>query len=190
MPTMHKIYFVFCFLFLVYAGKAQTCKASFRQANWAAKINVQGFHNLYKVDEGMYRSEQPTAKGMFSLDSMGIKTLINLRQTHTDTKEAKKTSLALVRISMNAFTISYTDIVVGMKAIMQAPKPLLVHCKHGSDRTGCIIAIYRIIKCNWTREEAIKEFREGGFGYHEKSFPNILELLKTIDIEKLKKDIL
>ncbi|MHB8260019.1 MAG: fused DSP-PTPase phosphatase/NAD kinase-like protein [Bacteroidia bacterium] len=176
--------------FSLWGQQAQICKVSFRQANWATKINVAGFHNLYKVDEEMYRSEQPTANEMFLLDSMGIKTLINLRQIHTDTKEAKKTAIGLVCIPMSAFTISYTDIVVGMKAIMQAKKPILVHCKYGSDRTGCIIAIYRIIICNWTREEAIKEFREGGFGYHEKSFPNILRLLKTIDIEKLKKDIL
>ncbi|HEX7413040.1 MAG TPA: dual specificity protein phosphatase family protein [Bacteroidia bacterium] len=177
-----KIALAFCFLFLVYVGKAQTTR-------WAEKIKISGFHNLYKVDESMYRSEQPTAKGMVSLDSMGIKTLINLRQAHNDKIETQKTSLFLVQIPMNAWTISYSDIVASLKAMLQAKTPVLVHCKHGSDRTGCMIAAYRIIKCNWTREEAIKEFREGGFGYHEKSFPNILRLLQTVDIEKLKKDI-
>ncbi|HTA62370.1 MAG TPA: dual specificity protein phosphatase family protein, partial [Bacteroidia bacterium] len=83
----------------------------------------------------------------------------------------------------------YTDIVTGIRAIKNAKKPVLVHCKHGADRTGCIVAIYRIIYCDWTREEAIKEFRFGGFHYHEKSFPNILRLVETVDIEKLKKDI-
>jgi len=90
---------------------------------------------------------------------------------------------------MNAWTISYTDIVAGMRVIKSAKKPALVHCKHGADRTGCIVAIYRIVNCGWTRENAIKEFRYGGFHYHEKSFPNILQLLETVDIAQLKKDL-
>jgi len=51
------------------------------------------------------------------------------------------------------------------------------------------MAAYRIIKCGWTKEEAIKELREGGFGYHEKAYPNIIRLVNSLDIEKLKKDI-
>ncbi len=175
------------FLFFVYAGKSQTTSVTTRQANWAEKINAPAFHNLHKVDANVYRSEQPKGKGMHQLDSIGIKTLLNLRQTKRD--KAKKTNLALVHVGMNAWTISYADIVAGVKAIAQAKKPVLVHCKYGSDRTGCIIAAYRISKCNWTKEEAIKELREGGFGFHEKNYPNILTLLGTLDIEKLKKDV-
>ena len=94
-----------------------------------------------------------------------------------------------MHIPMKAGTISYADIVAGIKTIMQAKKPVLVHCKHGADRTGCIIAAYRIVKFGWTKEEAIKELREGGFGFHEKNYPNILNLLNGLDIEKLKKDV-
>lgn len=180
-----KITLILSFLFGVYAGKSQTI----RPANWAEKINLSTLHNFYKVDADVYRSEQPSKIGMHRLDSMGIKTLVNLRQTKTDNDEAEKTSLTLVHISMNAGTISYTDVVAGLKTIMQAKKPVLVHCKHGADRTGCIMAAYRIIKCGWTKEEAIKELREGGFGYHEKAYPNIIRLVNSLDIEKLKKDI-
>jgi protein tyrosine/serine phosphatase len=180
-----KITLILSFLFWVYSGKSQTI----RPANWAEKINLSTLHNFYKVDADVYRSEQPDKKSMHRLDSMGIKTLLNLRQTKTDNDEAEKTSLTLVHISMKAGTISYTDVVTGIKAIMQAKKPVLVHCKHGADRTGCIMAAYRIIKCGWTKEEAIKELREGGFGYHEKAYPNIIRLVNSLDIEKLKKDI-
>jgi tyrosine-protein phosphatase SIW14 len=155
----------------------------------AYKLNVAGFSNLYKVDDSLYRCEQPTRKGFVLIDSIGIKTVINLRQRKTDNRKIKKTDLILVNVPMNAWTLSYKDIVAGMRAIKDAKKPIIVHCKRGADRTGCIVAIYRIVNCGWTREEAIKEFRYGGFHYHEKSFPNILRLLETVDIEQIKKDL-
>ncbi len=180
---VYRLVFLFSLLFFIYKGNSQ-------EIRWSEKITLSGFHNLYKVDKDIYRCEQPSKQGMQLLDSLGIKTSINLRRTKTDNKEAKNTRLILLHIPINAWTISYNDIILSMKAINKAQKPALVHCKHGADRTGCIIAIYRIVNCGWTREEAIKEFREGGFGYHEKSFPNILRLLQIIDIEKLKQDIL
>ena len=178
---VYRLTFLFCFFI---------CSANSQEIFWAKKIILPGLHNLYQVDKDVYRCEQPSKNAMYLLDSLGIKTCINLRQTKTDTKEAKNTHLTLVHIPINAWTISYNDIVLIMNAINMAKKPALIHCKHGADRTGCVIAIYRIINCNWTREEAIKEFREGGFGYHEKSFQNILRLLQKIDIEKLKQDII
>jgi|SRR6201993_718311 len=182
-----KILFALSALFLSYSyTKAQN---QVLQSNAAYKLNVIGFTNLYKVDDSLYRCEQPSRKDFILIDSIGIKTVINLRQRKTDNYKIEKTGLALVNVPMNAWTISYTNITAGMKAIKSAKKPALVHCKHGADRTGCIVAIYRIINCGWTREEAIKEFRYGGFHYHEKSFPNILRLLETVDIEQLKKDL-
>jgi protein tyrosine/serine phosphatase len=68
---------------------------------------------------------------------------------------------------------------------MGSEGPVLVHCHHGADRTGCIVAVYRMIVNDWTREAAIEEFRNGGYGYHDKMFPNLLELLETIDLTNL-----
>jgi tyrosine-protein phosphatase SIW14 len=187
MKSYFKILFVLSALFLCYSyTEAQN---SVLQPSAAYKLNLAGFTNLYRVTDSLYRCEQPNKKDFILIDSIGIKTVINLRQRKTDNYKIKKTGLALVNVPMNAWTISYTDIVAGMRAIKNVKKPVLVHCKHGADRTGCIVAIYRIINCGWTREEAIKEFRYGGFHYHEKNFPNILRLLETVDIEQLKKDL-
>jgi tyrosine-protein phosphatase SIW14 len=79
--------------------------------------------------------------------------------------------------------------VLGVKELILAPKPILVHCKHGSDRTGCILAAYRIVQDGWSKEEAMKEFREGGYGFHEKWFKNILRLIENINEEQLRKDV-
>ena len=46
-----------------------------------------------------------------------------------------------------------------MKILRDAPKPILVHCQHGSDRTGAVIALYRILFQNMSKVEAIKELK-------------------------------
>lgn len=51
-----------------------------------------------------------------------------------------------------------------------------------------MVAAYRIANQGWTKEKSIDEFLNGGFGYHEKWFPNILTLLHSLDVEKLKID--
>ncbi|RYZ83219.1 MAG: hypothetical protein EOO68_33290 [Moraxellaceae bacterium] len=43
---------------------------------------------------------------------------------------------------------------------------VLVHCQHGSDRTGLVIAMYRIIYQHWPIEHAKQEMKQGGFGFH------------------------
>ncbi|MCP4369159.1 MAG: dual specificity protein phosphatase family protein [Deltaproteobacteria bacterium] len=63
----------------------------------------------------------------------------------------------------------------------------LVRCQHGADRTGTMCALYRVAVQGWTKEEAIREMTEGGFGFHEvwKILPS---WIKELDIESIRKD--
>lgn len=91
---------------------------------------------------------------------------------------------------MSAGGASEKDVITALKMLHKAQKPALVHCWQGSDRTGLIIAGYRMVYQNWPREDAIEEFRLGGFGYHARAYPNIVKLLETMDIEAVKKAVL
>ena|ERR1051326_2717436 len=155
----------------------------------AKKLERKHFDNLYQVNDELYRSDQPGSKGMKELQELGIKTVINLRNIRCDNNEARKTNLKLEHISINTRRISYEEIIASLKKIKESEKPVLVHCWHGSDRTGCIVAAYRMCACGWTKENAIREFLEPPYGYHQNIFPNILRLLNSIDVEKLKKDV-
>ena len=64
--------------------------------------------------------------------------------------------------------------------------PLLVHCQHGADRTGLMSALYRVAVQGWTKEEALREMTEGGFGFH-KIWKNLPVWLERLDIEAIKK---
>ena len=181
--------YIFLIAFILSCGVSVPISSNVRPSSWAKKIDLNPLYNLYKVDENLYRSEQPTKEGMLALETIGIKSIVNVRNILNDKSEGKSTKLKLYKKRINTWTIKYSEIVDALKLIKKAPKPTLIHCKHGSDRTGCIVAAYRMAFMNWTKEEAIKEFKLGGYGYHYKSFPNILKLLNKIDAIQLKKDL-
>jgi tyrosine-protein phosphatase SIW14 len=155
----------------------------------ADKINVRGFRNIYKINESLYRSEQPDKKGMKELQKIGVRTILDLRSSQNDQRVADDTKLVLEHVPINTWKISYNDILKSLRIISHSEKPVLIHCLHGSDRTGCIIAAYRMVYENWSKDEAINEFLDKDYGYHEKWFPNILALLRSLDIDLLKKDL-
>jgi tyrosine-protein phosphatase SIW14 len=178
---------ILAIVFLVYSGSSIV--ESDRRATWAVKVESENFDNLFKVSDQLYRSEQPSTAGMLELEELGIKTVINLRAGHKDKKYIKHTALTSIEYPIHTKKINEEDLFWVLSAIKQAEKPVLIHCWHGSDRTGGSVAAYRIIDMNWTKKEAINEFRNGGFGYHEDWFPNILELLELLDVAQLKKKL-
>ena len=48
-------------------------------------------------------------------------------------------------------------------SILTNNQPIYVHCRHGSDRTGMAIALYRINHEGWSPEDAMKEAVSFGF---------------------------
>lgn len=181
---MKKCLYKYLILLLAYVLAVSFNKID-ETANGEIKSDV--FTNLYKVNDSIYRSEQPERKGFYEIKNMGINTVLNIRNYKKDKSNVE--SLKLIHLSVNAWTISYEDILNSLIIIKNERKPLLIHCKHGSDRTGCIVAAYRMVFENWSKEKAIEEFLDKKYGYHEKWFPNILRLLKQLDVLKLKSDL-
>ena len=62
---------------------------------------------------------------------------------------------------------------------------MLVHCWHGADRTGMMCAVYRLAVEGWTKEEAIEELTEGGYGFHS-VWKNIVPYVRDLDVERLR----
>ena len=188
---LNNMKFKFCvfttFLILVSCGISEAVIN--RPTTWAQKVQNTSLQNLYKVDDNLFRSEQPNKIGMKELQDLGVKTILNVRNLRNDNCEGKSTDLILRKKRINTWTIKYDEVVSALKIIQESPKPVLIHCKHGSDRTGCVVAAYRMSFQNWTKEDAIFEFKSGGYGYHEDAFQNVLLLLESIDVEKLKNNL-
>src|SRR5689334_16676405 len=160
-----------------------------RPGNWATKVELGDLSNGFLIDTLLYRSEQPSRADMKILESRGFVTIVNLRNVRNDRRKARGTSLVLVHVPVNTWRMSYDDVLTSLKAIKAAKGPVMLHCIHGSDRTGVVTACYRMTEQGWSKEDAIDEFLNGGYGYHTGWFPNILRLLQEMDVDKLKADL-
>jgi protein tyrosine/serine phosphatase len=158
-----------------------------RNPKWAQPLQKPGLSNFYKVSDALYRSAQPTAEGMKSLKEMGIRTVVNLRSFHSDRDEIGETGLAYEHIYVKAWHAEDKEVVRFLQIVSDPNRqPLLVHCLHGSDRTGTMCAFYRIAIQGWSKEDAVKEMVNGGYGFHG-MWQNLLEYIEKADIDDLKK---
>ncbi len=156
-----------------------------RPDNWAQLIINAELENFYRVSDKLYRSEQPDKKAFKELQSMGITQVLNLRKHHTDRDEGRNTAIKLYHLRMSARKLTESQVFDALKVIKESQGPILIHCWHGSDRTGVVAAAYRMVFQNWTAAQAIDEFKNGGFGYHEWAFPNLEELLNQLNVKKI-----
>jgi len=167
------------------AGEPFTNRPSF----WAQPIEMAGVPNLFQVSTNLYRSAQPTGLGMQEIKREGIKTVVSLRSFHSDRDELGGTGLAYEHIYMKTWHPEREDVVRFLKIVTDPKRiPVLVHCQHGADRTGSMTALYRVVVQGWTKEEAIREMTNGGYGFHE-VWQNLPAWIEELDIESIRKDV-
>ena len=117
----------------------------------------------------VYRSEQPNAELIPLLKENKIDIVINLRNRNKDKTVLANQPFQQVHIPINTWAIDRNDLLAVMQTIQKAEQnnqKVLVHCYHGSDRTGGSIAMYRIIFQNWSTDDALNEMKHGGYGFH------------------------
>ena len=150
---------------------------------------MQGVGNFYKVTDYLYRSDQPTEEGMKNLEKMGIKTVINLRTLHSDLDKIKQTGLRYEALNVKPWHIEDEDVISVLRIIRKRENgPFLIHCWRGADRLGVMVAMFRVVEQGWTKDEAIEEMVNGGYGFHE-TWRNIIEYVKKVDLDKIRKGV-
>jgi protein tyrosine/serine phosphatase len=126
---------------------------------------------MLQVEGGLYRSARPQPS-QFEEIRQTFKRIISLEGWAEDRKEADELSPVLVLSE----SITFADIYLTgisqdrLELILQEIDAgfsfgnVLVHCERGQDRTGLVIAAYRVRKCGWTKEAAMAEAL--ALGYH------------------------
>jgi len=175
-------------LLFVISSPCLGVESRLRPTTWGTPIISENLENWYKVDELVYRSEQPNDMGMAEIERFGIRRVLNLREFHNDEDEVKGTGLKTFHLPINAAKIADADVIEALKIITSSDQPILVHCWHGSDRTGTIVAMYRIVVQGWSRQAALDELVNGGYGYHS-IYANIKTYINNVDIEHIRKAI-
>jgi len=180
-------------LLLIFVSSLLSCALnrveSSRPAQWATPVQLRGAPNLYKVTDYLYRSGQPTEEGMKNLKTLGIKTIINLRAFYFDSDKIRETGLLVEELSVKVWDIEDADVVRVLRTIRKRENsPFLLHCSNGADRAGVMIAMFRVVEQGWTKEEAIQEMVNGGYGFHHIWF-RIVGYVKHADVERIRKQV-
>ncbi len=111
--------------------------------------------------------------------------MLSLRTSNTDPELAAGTGLRLEHVPITTWAVGDEEMTAALRIINTAPKPLLLHCYHGADRTGLTIAMYRMIFQGWSKEDAKEELVNGGYGFHS-IWRNIPKYIDEVDIEAIR----
>jgi uncharacterized protein (TIGR01244 family) len=133
----------------------------------------EGIGNFGKINDRLYRGAQPDAAGVANLARLGIKSIINLRMTTDAWKpeeaEARASGITYTNVPLRGVGRPTRSQVATLLALIEnLPSPVFVHCEHGCDRTGTIIACYRIRSDRWSNEAALEEARRYGLSKLER----------------------
>jgi len=137
----------------------------------AETATPSGVPNFHQVNERLYRGGQPTTEGFQSLAKMGVKTVIDLRETSERSAAEENTlkSLNMRYVAVPMINCPSPEQASKVLAIMneQSAGPVFIHCRRGADRTATLVACYRISHDNWENEKALKEARSFGMHWFE-----------------------
>lgn len=134
----------------------------------------------------VYRSGCMTASGFEdTIRKYGIRTVLNLQEEDVDPnlprgffdRSREKESELCDRLDVD-YRLLQCDLVHPLESPRKRPEaidrflelmdevryPVLIHCRAGLHRTGCLLAVYRMEYEGWTPLQALRELKGLGFG--------------------------
>jgi protein tyrosine/serine phosphatase len=123
--------------------------------------------NFLQVSPGIYRGGRPDQPGIDALVKLGVKTIIDLEDDDeaiaAERGWAEQAGITFLSQPMNGLDSPDDHEVDETLARISADQPVFVHCMQGHDRTGLIIALYRVFYQGWTPQAAHDEMMADGF---------------------------
>jgi tyrosine-protein phosphatase SIW14 len=148
----------------------QSSAAESEHREFAKRLDLSGVRDFGEVTPTLYRGTQPNREGFEQLAKMGVKIVVDLRG---DRKSERTTveKLGMIYEPIAWFCMRPKDRLVAsfLNLIRDNPgKKIFVHCTTGIDRTGMMVAAYRMADQGWTAQEAMAEMKAFGFSrFHE-----------------------
>ena len=144
-------------------------------ALWTSVASAESLHlpNYREVNSQITRGGQPTPEGFRSLAATGIRTVVDLRgpgeRSESERKLVTTLGMRYVSVPMSSVRPPTAQEMSKIFEVLndKSAAPIFVHCRRGSDRTGTVLAIYRMEQDHWTNQQALVEARRHGMSWYQ-----------------------
>lgn len=139
---------------------------SAQQPRYSERVyNLPGLSNVGRVSPHIYRGALPGKAGYATLKQLGIKTVVDMRTTGSEKQEVENAGMDSISIPIEMSRNGLQAKVEHVLAVMADParQPVYIHCRHGQDRTGIVVAAYRMKHQGWSLADAETEMQAFGF---------------------------
>ena len=149
---------------------------------------VEGVGNFQKVDDHVYRGAQPTREGFGNLSKLGIQTVIDLREPGDRSSNERKwvtdAGMHYISVPMYGMATPSNESVLRVLGLLEerSTGPIFVHCKRGADRTGGVIACYRVEHDHWKNDRALAEARSMGMSWFQTAIQSYVRKYQARDL--------
>jgi tyrosine-protein phosphatase SIW14 len=138
----------------------------------AANFLLPGIPNFHPVNDHLYRGGQPADGAWRNLANLGVRIVVDLRRrdehaTDVEAQAVKAAGMQYVNVPMSGMMAPNQTDVLKVFSLFDSKRPVFVHCKEGKDRTGTVIAYYRILRDHWQNRKALKEAESYGMHWLE-----------------------
>ncbi len=153
---------VFLASFLLLARIAISSDATTQQ------VKPQHVRNFGEVDQTVWRGGAPTDEALRELKSLGVSTVVDLRQEgpgrQHERELVEQLGMRYQHVPLRSTTAPTQDEIKQILGFLlgQPSGKVYVHCLRGKDRTGTVIACYRIQHDGWDNQRALEEAKSYG----------------------------
>ncbi|HUK32159.1 MAG TPA: hypothetical protein VLV89_13670 [Candidatus Acidoferrum sp.] len=151
--------------------------------NPAEQITAPGLNNAARVSGNLYRGAQPKSDGYAELKKMGIDVVVSFLDGNHDIQKEKdlveSAGMTFISVPWNgAHDPPRSSVAAFFGALHDNEgKKIFVNDLQGGDRTGLMVALYRIVHDHWTAEQAEAEMND--FHYHKHLFPHMARYVEA-----------
>lgn len=149
----------------------------------ATSLTIQGVPNAGSVTGTLFRGAQPTGNAFADLQKLGMNIVVDFRgeggEVNAEKKSVESLGMKFVSLPWNGGSIPTRDEILTFFTLLRdnPDQKVFIHCEYGADRTGVMIALYRIAVDHWTPQQAISEMKD--FHYHSFMLPHLAKYVKA-----------
>lgn len=174
-------------LLLVISLNVQQVIAEEVTDSWAKPIDKS--FNFYQVTPSIYRSAMPDQRKLKIIQAQHISTVISLIKEDYKQWLGDKTNINYISYPIHADRVTDDDVLYILRTIKQSlskGEAVLLHCKHGQNRIGLFVAMYRIVNQRWTKQHAIWEMANVGYSTDLNDIKDAIAYIKKAKVRKIR----